>query len=182
MIVQCKKNKLKTYILFPIFYLIQIAPIQSKVNATIISGNVDEPEGGFDAIMQAIVCSAEIGWRPNTRHLLLFTTDAPFHSAGDGKLGGIVAPNDGKCHLDSNNFYDFSLEQDYPSISQINRMAKDHSVNIIFAVTQDQMSIYESVSGLVEGSSYAELNNDSSNVAELVQAEYNVSRNVCRLV
>lgn len=32
--------------------------------------------------------------------LLVFSTDAGFHFAGDGKLGGIVLPNDGKCHLE----------------------------------------------------------------------------------
>lgn len=39
--------------------------------------------------------------------LLVFSTDAGFHFAGDGKLGGIVLPNDGKCHLE-NNMYTMS--------------------------------------------------------------------------
>lgn len=43
----------------------------------------------------------QIGWRNVTR-LLVFSTDAGFHFAGDGKLGGIVLPNDGKCHLENN--------------------------------------------------------------------------------
>lgn len=47
-----------------------------------------------------------IGWRNVTR-LLVFSTDAGFHFAGDGKLGGIVLPNDGKCHLE-NNMYTMS--------------------------------------------------------------------------
>ena len=62
---------------------------------------MDAPEGGFDAIMQAIVCKNEIGWRDKARRLLVFSTDAGFHYAGDGKLGGIVKPNDGSCHLDA---------------------------------------------------------------------------------
>nr|AXE40322.1 integrin beta 1 [Gobiocypris rarus] len=70
------------------------------------SGNLDSPEAGFDAIMQAAVCTKEIGWRNVTR-LLVFSTDAGFHFAGDGKLGGIVRPNDGKCHL-ANNMYTMS--------------------------------------------------------------------------
>ena len=49
-----------------------------------VSGNLDAPEGGFDAIMQAIVCKNEIGWRDNARKLLVFSTDAGFHFAGDG--------------------------------------------------------------------------------------------------
>ena len=41
--------------------------------------------------------------------------------AGDGKLGGIVKPNDGLCHLDRNSpaTYTHSTEQDYPSVSQV---------------------------------------------------------------
>ena len=127
-----------------------------------MSGNLDAPEGGFDAIMQAIVCKDEIGWRENARKLLVFSTDAGFHyagkikpalctkqfseenyfvevslknwliillkihryfliPAGDGKLGGIVKPNDGLCHLDRNSpaTYTHSTEQDYPSVSQV---------------------------------------------------------------
>lgn len=42
--------------------------------------------GGFDAIMQAIVCRNHIGWREQARRLLVFSTDAGFHYAGDGKV------------------------------------------------------------------------------------------------
>ena len=31
--------------------------------------------------------------------------------AGDGKLGGLVDPNDGLCHLNSSGFYDWSTVQ-----------------------------------------------------------------------
>lgn len=42
--------------------------------------------GGFDAIMQAVVCRNQIGWRDQARRLLVFSTDAGFHYAGDGKV------------------------------------------------------------------------------------------------
>lgn len=45
--------------------------------------------GGFDAIMQAIVCKEQIGWRDQARRLLVFSTDAGFHYAGDGKVCSI---------------------------------------------------------------------------------------------
>lgn len=51
-----------------------------------MSSNLDTPEGGFDGIMQAIVCRKEIGWRNKSRKLLVYSTDAPFHIAGDGKV------------------------------------------------------------------------------------------------
>lgn len=61
--------------------------IQQKAVANAdVSGNLDAPEGGFDAIMQAVVCKQEIGWRDQARRLLVFSTDAGFHYAGDGKV------------------------------------------------------------------------------------------------
>jgi protocadherin alpha len=43
--------------------------------------------------MQAIVCRDEIGWRERARRLLLFSTDAGFHYAGDGKVWFSVNKN-----------------------------------------------------------------------------------------
>lgn len=106
-----------------------------------MSGNLDTPEGVLDALMQATVCKEQINWRQKARHILVMSTDAEFHLAGDGKvyqdkekvrqtelpnniflllqLGGIVEPNDGLCHLDKDGYMD-GLENDYPSISQVN--------------------------------------------------------------
>ncbi|NXX73260.1 ITB2 protein, partial [Spizella passerina] len=66
---------------------------ESEVGKQFISGNLDAPEGGLDAMMQAAVCGDQIGWRNVTR-LLVFATDDGFHFAGDGKLAGILTPND----------------------------------------------------------------------------------------
>ena len=58
----------------------------SKVSEAKISANEDAPEGGLDAIMQAIVCSDEIGWRQDSRKIIILSTDTSFHLAGDGKV------------------------------------------------------------------------------------------------
>jgi len=143
-----------------------------EVKKAQVSGNLDAPEGGFDAIMQAVVCKNEIGWRDKARRLLVFSTDAGFHYAGDGKLGGIVKPNDGFCHMDSKGVYTHSTLQDYPSVAQINHIVKENSVNMIFAVTDEQLHIYKLLANAVEGSSAGRLSADSSNVVELVQSQY----------
>ena len=44
------------------------------------------------------------------------------------QLAGVVIPNDGQCHLDSNDEYDKSTEQDYPSIAQIHKTVIEHKV------------------------------------------------------
>ena len=93
------------------------------------------------------------------------------------QLGGIVKPNDGQCHLDTEGTYTHSILQDYPSVSQINQKVKENSVNLIFAITKEQLNIYEQLGKHVEGASYGMLSNDSSNVVELVQDQYNVRTN-----
>lgn len=64
------------------------------------------PIGSSLTLFDVLHLQEQIGWRNVTR-LLVFSTDAGFHFAGDGKLGGIVLPNDGKCHLE-NNMYTMS--------------------------------------------------------------------------
>lgn len=50
----------------------------------------------------------KIGWRPGASHLLVFTTDAKTHVALDGRLAGIVRPNDGQCYVGTDNIYNMS--------------------------------------------------------------------------
>lgn len=44
----------------------------------------------------------KIGWRKSSTRLIVLTTDAGFHMAGDGKLAGILEPNDEQCYMDNN--------------------------------------------------------------------------------
>lgn len=144
----------------------------TEVRDARVSGNLDAPEGGFDAIMQAIVCDTKIGWREKSRKMLVFSTDSGFHYAGDGKLGGIITPNDGKCHLDSDGLYTESTTQDYPSLSQLRHKISEKKVNIIFAVTAGQVSVYTELSKNLEGAYTGPLANDSSNVVVLIREQY----------
>ena len=140
---------------------------QDRVSKANISGNIDNPEGGFDGLLQVMVCDKEIGWRNQSRKVIIYTTDQSFHIAMDGKLGGIVTPNDGHCHLNPSGYYDYSKVQDYPSIGQINHIAKEKSVNIIWAVTQFKFDLYETLSNHVFGSSAGVISDDSSNIGNI---------------
>ncbi len=145
---------------------------QAKVAAANISGNIDNPEGGFDALMQVMVCEEMVGWRNVSRRVIIFTTDQSFHIAMDGKLGGLVSPNDGQCHLNETGFYTYSTLQDYPSIGHINHIAKEKSVSIIWAVTASKFDLYHGLSDMVAGSTAGILSADSSNIVELVRQQY----------
>lgn len=77
--------------------------------------------------------------------------------------------------MDREGSYTHSTTQDYPSVSQINQKVKENSVNLIFAVTKEQFHIYDQLGKHVEGAGCGVLSNDSSNIVELVQEQYNVS-------
>ncbi|NXX91124.1 ITB2 protein, partial [Centropus bengalensis] len=144
---------------------------ESEVGKQSISGNLDAPEGGLDAMMQAAVCGDLIGWRNVTR-LLVYATDDGFHFAGDGKLGAILTPNDGQCHLEDN-MYKKSNEFDYPSVGQLVQKLAENNIQPIFAVTSRMVDVYKKLSEMIPKSAVGELNEDSSNVIELIQEAYN---------
>ncbi|XP_005397218.1 PREDICTED: integrin beta-7 [Chinchilla lanigera] len=144
---------------------------QREVGRQNVSGNLDSPEGGFDAILQAALCQEQIGWR-NVSRLLVFTSDDTFHTAGDGKLGGIFMPSDGHCHLDSNGLYSRSSEFDYPSVGQVAQVLSAANIQPIFAVTSATLPIYQELSQMIPKSAVGELSEDSSNVVQLIMDAY----------
>ncbi|KAF3817250.1 hypothetical protein GH733_011650 [Mirounga leonina] len=120
---------------------------RNKLLGERISGNLDAPEGGFDAILQVAVCTRDIGWRPDSTHLLVFSTESAFHYEADGAnvLAGIMSRNDEACHLDSSGTYTQYKTQDYPSVPTLVRLLGKHNIIPIFAVTNYSYSYYERI-------------------------------------
>lgn len=119
------------------------------MNNAPLSTNTDIPEGGFDALMQAIVCKDQIGWRDSATHLIVFSTDATYHFAGDGKLGGLYEPNDMQCHLETNGRLNL-VDQDYPSVGQLEYIIKQSDMHLIFAIADNMKYSVISVSDCFE--------------------------------
>ncbi|XP_053299343.1 integrin beta-3 [Pleuronectes platessa] len=150
----------------------QVARFTEEVAKQQVSRNRDAPEGGFDAIMQAVVCKEKIGWRPDASHLLVFTTDAVTHIALDGRIAGIVQPNDGQCHLDNDNIYNQSTVLDYPSLALMHEKMAENNINLIFAVTNLVQPLYQEFSKLIPGTTVGILSADSGNVIDLIREAY----------
>uniref|UniRef100_A0A3P8WGT8 Integrin beta n=1 Tax=Cynoglossus semilaevis TaxID=244447 RepID=A0A3P8WGT8_CYNSE len=151
----------------------EVARFTEEVEKQQVSRNRDAPEGGFDAVLQAVVCKDKIGWRPGASHLLVFTTDAKTHIALDGRIAGIVQPHDGQCHLDENNVYNKTA--DYPSLALMTEKMSENNINLIFAVTK-----YE-YSRLIPGTTVGILSDDSGNVIQLIKEAYARIRSVVDL-
>uniref|UniRef100_A0A3Q2PH93 Integrin beta n=1 Tax=Fundulus heteroclitus TaxID=8078 RepID=A0A3Q2PH93_FUNHE len=149
----------------------KVSRFTEEVKKQQVSRNRDSPEGGFDAIMQAIVCKEKIGWRPDASHLLVLTTDAKAHLALDGRIAGIVKPSDGECYLD-NDIYNQSAVLDYPSLGLIADKMSENNINLIFAVTSNVVPLYQEYSKVIPGTTVGTLSDDSGNVIQLIQDAY----------
>uniref|UniRef100_F7EEF6 Integrin beta n=1 Tax=Ornithorhynchus anatinus TaxID=9258 RepID=F7EEF6_ORNAN len=147
----------------------------TKLHGERISGNLDAPEGGFDAILQTAVCKKDIGWRPDSTHLLVFSTESAFHYEADGAnvLAGIVKRNDETCHLDATGTYTHYGGQDYPSVPTLVRLLGQNNIIPIFAVTNYSYSYYQKLHKYFPVSAVDELKEDSSNIVELLRVAFN---------
>lgn len=152
-----------------------VAEFRRKLQQERISGNLDAPEGGFDAILQTAVCTRDIGWRPDSTHLLVFSTESAFHYEADGAnvLAGILNRNDEECHLDATGTYTQYRTQDYPSVPTLVRLLGKHNIIPIFAVTNYSYSYYKKLYTYFPVSSLGVLQEDSSNIVELLQEAFN---------
>ncbi|RVE66964.1 hypothetical protein OJAV_G00112610 [Oryzias javanicus] len=137
-----------------------------------ISGNMDTPEGGLDAMLQAAVCQDAIGWRSEAKRLLLLMTDQPSHLALDSRLAGIVVPHDGLCHLE-NNVYTGSTKMDHPSLGQLSEKLLENHIYSVFAVEKQRYQWYEELVRLLPGSYLGKLSVfQAPNLIDLVLDAY----------
>lgn len=138
----------------------------------------DTQEGGLDALAQVLVCNDIIGWRNESRKIVVFLTDGTYHAAGDGKSAGLFEPYDGKCYTE-NNTYTKELEMDYPSVAMINKLAAERDIIIIFLVDSRVYTIYDELKKVVSGSHVAkffrkiEMKNDA--IVTILKDIYEVS-------
>lgn len=87
----------------------------------------------------------DIGWRSDSTHLLVFSTESAFHYEADGAnvLAGIMSRNDEQCHLDATGTYTRFKAQDYPSVPTLVRLLGRYNIIPIFAVTNHSYSYYD---------------------------------------
>ncbi|XP_037610809.1 integrin beta-4 isoform X2 [Sebastes umbrosus] len=156
-----------------------LTSFSSKLQLERISGNLDAPEGGFDAILQATVCG-DIGWRNHSTHLLVFSTESAFHYEHDGAnvLSGILKRNDERCHLDAAGKYTEDITQDYPSIPTLVRLMGKHNIIPIFAVTDHSYTYYEKLREYFPIAEVGLLQRDSANIVGLMGTAFtNINTN-----
>ncbi|XP_076860531.1 integrin beta-4 isoform X2 [Brachyhypopomus gauderio] len=148
-----------------------------------ISGNLDAPEGGFDAILQAAVCQAQIGWRKHSTHLLVFSTESAFHYEADGMnvLAGILSRNNEQCHLNTEGSYTNATQQDYPSVPTLVRLLTEHNIIPIFAITNHSLSYYEKLVHYFPIAELGVLQEDSANILNIIKSAFESIRSKIKM-
>ncbi|CAK8692096.1 unnamed protein product [Clavelina lepadiformis] len=153
---------------------------RQAVADTEISGNIDSPEGGLDALMQIAVCQDKIKWRSDSLRVILYTSDATPHLAMDGKLAAILEKNDMHCHLAEGInpnlpdavVYSKSKVMDYPSLGQLNYVFNKNKIQTIFAVTDDVYPLYENLRSVIDNANVQILARDSGNIISVIRGSY----------
>ncbi|XP_075991986.1 integrin beta-PS-like [Anticarsia gemmatalis] len=154
---------------------------ERKINSMQFGANYDDPEAGLDALMQAMACTKEVGWRPEARRIIVLCTDSTYHSAGDGKALGAIKPNDMQCHLDNEMYNEtLSLTYDYPSVSQINKIAREGHFIVIFAVTNNVVPVYKALANQIVGAKHADLD-DGTSALDIIKKAYRETENSVQL-
>ncbi|KAL5506613.1 hypothetical protein EMCRGX_G008296 [Ephydatia muelleri] len=129
-----------------------ITLFNSRLQAQVISGNQDAPEGGFDGFMQVLLCK---------------------------KLGGVVKPNPHTCLMnDTYGLQDVDYQAyglyDYPSLGDIREQLRINNVIPILAVTSDELARYTAYTTELQsvGATVGTLAADSSNILNLISSAY----------
>ncbi|CAI9573417.1 unnamed protein product, partial [Staurois parvus] len=136
-----------------------------------ISANIDNPEGAFDAMLQAAVCHKDIGWRKEAKRLIILMTDQTSHLALDSKLAGIVTPNDGNCHL-KDNVYTRATDMEHPSLGMLGQRLVDNHIYGIFAVRGNAFDWYKDLMPLLPGTIAKQFDATASDINNLVVEAY----------
>ncbi|XP_046846829.1 integrin beta-1-A-like [Xenia sp. Carnegie-2017] len=149
---------------------------EQSVKGSNLSQTLDGPDCWPDTLMQVAVCEKDVGWSPikDARRLVVIAVEDDFHIAGDGLLGGIVTPNDGKCKLGNDDVY-LGKQMDYPSLSHLRKVLLDQSIVPIFAVDENSIDIYNRVVdyfGPEVGAEAGVIESNSTNIVELIRSTY----------
>ena len=141
------------------------ATLASVYNGMTVLNGADGPEAQIEGLMQLALNAAAAGYRADAARFVVLFTDAPYHVAGDGALGGIFTPNNGDAFYPGGG----ALE-DYPQIPQL--MAALQAANIIpvFAVAGGVEAAYQGLVTQIGRGAVVSLTADSSNIVAAITA------------
>ncbi|KAF0987321.1 hypothetical protein HZS_5256, partial [Henneguya salminicola] len=106
-----------------------------------VYASAETPEALFDAINQVSECQEKIGWRENTKKLIVafsqFSVKLKHHSSVI-----LVLPSDGKCHMINNRDVG-PTEQGYVHPHQVFQSLSKNGIQLLFFVAPTYVEYYQ---------------------------------------
>ena len=133
------------------------------IDGLTLGGGSDVPESQLTALLQLSLRTEEIGYRSDSLKIVVLTTDAEYHQAGDF---GTAPPNNGDDVLDGT---PPGTGEDYPTVAQVKDALQGTGIVPIFAVTAGAMSYYETLVDLLGFGVVVELSSDSSDIIAAIR-------------
>jgi hypothetical protein len=122
----------------------------------------DYEEAQIEALMQVGLRVTEVGWSAGAKKVVVLTTDADYHLAGDFASAGA---NDGDAVLDGT---PAGTGEDYPDLDQVRDALVAANVAPIFAVTASLVSTYEALVASLGFGTVVQLDSDSANLVDAI--------------
>jgi len=127
----------------------------------------DVPESQLEALLLLARQSGTTGFRSGARRVVVVSTDAPYHQAGDF-LG--APPNNGDGVSSGS---PQGTGEDYPSVQQVKNALIEADLLPIFAVTEDELATYRDLVDDSDGDGFGfgsvvQLERDSSNLTKAI--------------
>lgn len=148
--------------------------VKNVINSWTAGGGNDAPEAQLDALLYTALDSGSgLGYRAGSERVVILSTDAPFHVAGDRdnltSESGVVA-NNGDAVIDP-------LE-DYATISQLKTALEDNNIIPIFLATDGQQTTYQGLVSDLGRGGVLPLDSNSENVADAIKEAIARARDV----
>lgn len=131
------------------------------VNSLGVKFGGDEPESQLSALLHNATQGWAVGWNTGALKVVVLTTDATFHLAGDHST---APPNNGDEITDGPG--DDGTGEDYPTIAQVKAALESLGIIPIFAVTSDVKSSYQSLVDQLKFGAVVDLSSSSDDIIQ----------------
>ncbi|XP_075243255.1 integrin beta-5-like isoform X2 [Convolutriloba macropyga] len=139
-----------------------------KLKDVKFAATIDDTEATLEAMMQVVVCPKIIGWRQNSKRILLVSTESIAHFSGDGAFSGLLTKHDGECHLTEEGIYTAGDKFDFPTLETLFYKLKDSRIQTVFAIPEHRKKYYEEIVRVLPMSIVAVMAEDSKDLVEVV--------------
>lgn len=139
------------------------ASVIASMNALSTRSGSDAPEAQLEGLLQTALRSAELGYRTGTQKVVMLSTDAAYHVAGD--FASQPANNLDEV-LDGT---PPGTGEDYPTIDGLRAALVAADIFPVFSVTADVRAVYEDLVAQLGFGAVVTLTSDSANFSDAVR-------------